>query len=464
MIGKNQIQLGATEFISGMASTDYSMDGALGTSSSAINTFSTPGIIRSTEAGTDMSTNVSGNMIASCEDSNAASPYNRYFVDDAGNYYYTNGASITKVKTSSDTTGFVTGKTDFISWAGNFYASRTAYLTKWDGSGTLNETFKTFSDASAHHPMLVFESSLWVADGNTLSTLASDGTTYTTSVLTLSPKEKIVALGIDPGTGLMLISAQTIYDVSDSIPSLKAVYLYDGFSGKPRRKILVDDMVTAFYNLEGQVYVGAGQTIGLWNGSGVTFLRKLANVSLSNTDLPYKHHFANVRNILLIVDGKNILAYGAAISGRKSFFNIAVNAINTNKLSLVTPIGSNKIVIAHATNKLYSYDLSSTAVGNGVLYFNNIFFPRPVFIRRIRVLTTGLTTTSGYGGVAFFDETGFVHQTDTYYFAVPASASPKYTFDFDYNAKCLAIQPRITFPQDQSVGIIRIIIYYDVAE
>ena len=95
MVGKYQLQFGAEQFISGMASSDYSTDGALGTSCVGLNPFVTPGLMRALASSTDISTSVAGNIIASSEDSNAVSPNNRYFIDDAtnaANYYSYNGA------------------------------------------------------------------------------------------------------------------------------------------------------------------------------------------------------------------------------------------------------------------------------------------------------------------------------------------------------------------------------------
>lgn len=458
-----------------MSSSDYATDGALGVSSQGLNPFIQPGLMNQLASPTDISTNVAGNLIASCEDTNASSPNKRYFIDDASgaaNYYSFNGSTITKVKTGTGTgTTYVAGKTDFISFNGFFYGSSSTVLNKWDGtSGAgLTEAFQTFGDGSAHHPMIVYQGFLFIGDGNTLSTLSSGGS-YSTSVLTLSAKEKIVALGIDPATGLMMISIQTVYDVSDTVPSLKAVYLYDGISAKPTRKILVDDLICAFYNVEGNVYIGAGQTLGVWNGNGVTFLRKLKNVTLNNTDLPYKHHFTNIRNVLLVVDGAMILAYGAVTTNKKAFFYTGIpNAGSTNHFSIVAPGGSNTFIAGYATNTVLQWDLSSSSAGNLTLYFNNIYFPRPVYIRRMRVITTGIATTSGGGiGIATInDEKSRQITTTALTFVVTAAMvtnHANYVFDFDYtNLKLQGMQPRINM-DTQAVGIVRVIIYYDIAE
>lgn len=475
MIGKSQIQLGAEQFISGMSSTDYATDGALGVNSNGLNPFVAPGAMYSLAGATDISTNVVDNIICSCEDSNATSPNNRYLLGDAAHYYSDNGTTISLATTGSAT--FIQGKADLSQFSGNLYASASGFLVKWTLPATINETYKTFADGSAHHPLITYINYLYFGDGNILCTLDGSGTVVTR--LTLPPKEKIVALGIDPVTGLLMVSVQTVYDVSDNIPSLKAVYLYDGISAQYTRKILVDDLVTAFYNVEGTVFVGCGLTLGSWNGNGVTFLRILKNATYDNKDLLYKHHFSNTNRILHVIDGYNVLSYGSVTVGKKGFFYTAGNIGGTfNHLTCIFPRGSTantgqRLGIAYANTgpvyKVYSSDFGSTATGGGTMYFNNIYFPRPVEIRSVRIITTGITTAGGggVGGFTFLDQDsisptglGFVVPSPL----APNSGSPQAMFEFDYTSvKLQSIQPRVSF-SGQGFGVVRIIIYYDVVE
>lgn len=479
MIGAHQLQLGADQFTSGMSSSDFATDGALGTSSVGLNPFSTPGLMRAITNPTDISTNVAGNIIASAEDSQTTSSLNRTFVDDAGNYYTFNGTTVTLSNTATtNAAGYIQGKTDMVSFAGNTYVTTTISssssagdIDRWNTSSlTLtNSWWKGTASQSglvgtAPHPLLVYQGAMYIADANKLHTLSADGSTIAIGVLVLNSNEIIYALGIDPGTGLMMISVQTVTDISDQLSSRHFVYLYDGISAKATRKIAVDDLVTAFYNVEGIVYIGAGQILGQWNGSGVTFLRKMANVSLQRTDLLYKHHFTNTRNILHVVDGMNILSYGAVVSGKKGFFYTAFNPSGNGHLSIVMPLGNNQIGVAYTTNKLQSFDLSAITAGTATLYFNNIYFPRPVFIRRVRIITTGITTTGGIGGMSLFDEKGHQFSTTVSTFKVLSTATPQYVFDFDYtNVKLQGVQPRLIM-DTQSYGIVRVILYYDIAE
>jgi hypothetical protein len=471
--GSKQIVYSAQQFASGLATSDYTNDGAIGVSSTNINPFIRPGVLQATATPTDASTNVAGTIIASCDDgTNVNGTGTRFFMDSAATFYLWGGSSMTVKQTGAKT--YKSGISDIVFFNAKMYASSTADITMWDGTATsgsshFDESFWTstksqsalVSGANNPHPLIVFEQYLWIGDANNLHQMDSSGTVVN-SKLSLTPSESIVALGIDPVTGLMLISTVVVPDYTGSSATQAFVYLFDGYSPKPRRKIPVDAPVTAFYNIGGTVYVGMGQIVGYWNGNGVSFLRKLANVSLTNTDLPYKHHFSNIRNILLVVDGPNVLSFGETIPGQKAWFPLLTSP--SGHITCIANIGSNKLSIASATPKFYTADISSSATGTGTLYFNATPFPRPLYIRAIRVITEGLTTTAGLGAVGFIDETVTVRSSAANKFVVPSSPGVQYVFDFLYGGqKVFLAQPFVTF-DTQALGILSVIMYYDPTE
>lgn len=476
MIGKYQIRLGAEQLISGMSSSDFATDGALGTASTGLNPFVTPGVIRPISSPVDLSTNVLSNIIASAEDSQTTSSYNRTFIDSAGNYYgYSAPSTVTKLNTATTNAAFYTaGVVDMVAFAGNTYVTTAnGDIDRWLTSGpTLTNSWwvGTKSQSSLNslvpHPMIPYQGSLYIADANKLDTVASDSSTIALGVLTLNTNEFIYAMAIDPVTGLLMLSVQTVVNIGDALSSRFFVYLYDGISAKATRKIPTDDLITAFHNIEGTVYVMQGVCLGVWNGNGVTFLRKLMNASFTSTDLAYKHHITNTRNILHVIDGASVLSYGAAVSGKKAFFYTAFNPSGSGHLSCIMPMGfSNQFAIAYATNKLAKFDVADTSAGTASLSFNNTYFDRPVYIRRMRIVTTGVGATSGFGdgSVSFFDEkeNNYVTQVSTF---VNQTGSTKYVFDYDYTqAKVQAVQPRINI-DTLNWGIVRVYIYYDIAE
>lgn len=475
MIGKFQIQLGADQLTSGMSSSDFATDGALGVSCSGLNPYLTPGVMYPLSNASILS-NIAGLVIASAEDSQSSAAYNRTFVDGSGNYY-TYSAPSTVVKTNTATTNvahYIQGKTDMVSFAGLTYVTTdNGDIDQWNTSGTpaltnswwVSTKSQTAMSANAPHPEIVYNSFLYVADANKLNTIDSSGN-IGPGVLTLNSNEIIYALGIDPVTGNMMVSVQTNINISDTLSSQFFVYLYDGISVKATRKIILDDLITTFHNVEGIVYTGSGPVLGQWNGNGVTFLRRLQNTTYAKDSLIYKHHMTSVNRILHVADGKQVLSYGTVINGKPKAFFYTANSTTTNTISAVFPMGSNTLGVAAATNTVSVWDFSGTGSGTAALYFNNIYFPRPVSISRIRIITTGITTAvGGVGNNFYMSEKEKTVQTANPQFIVTAAASPQYVFDFDYTngIPVMAIQPVIGF-DTQHFGIVRVYIYYNIAE
>jgi len=270
----------------------------------------------------------------------------------------------------------------------------------------------------------------------------------------------------------MLISTQVSYNPTDSVQQKGIVYLYDGNSEKPTRKIVVEEMVTAFIPHGGIVHVGMGQIWGYWTGTGVAFLRKFRNVTLTTNSLPYKHHWATVGRALFCLDGSQVLAFAEVVPGRKRFYPFsAVTSTASPNAYMLAPIGGNLLGIGSSTNTWAVVDLTSANGGSGNAYTPIIQFPRPVFVSRIRFITTGVTNSGGSpidrGTLTWFDEKTASHQTATATFTVPAS-STKYVFDFDFGRTvALSLQALIAFGgfnTSNSLRIIQMIVYGDVAE
>lgn len=494
MIGKNQLQLGADQLMSGMSSSDYGTDGALGSTSSQMNPFVTPGVIRGMLNATDTIANLVDNIIASSED--ATGNLNaRLLVGDAGNYYTMSTSNLlTKVATGTDTTNYKYARTDIGIQSNNggtgmAFVSHGTDLAAWDGSTTVTESWWTtiaYYNGTTHppalrsvpHPMLNYNTNLWVADGSQLHNIIPNAALISTaslcvnlSVLSLELFSTVYALGVDPVTGLMMISYQTVTNQGDTISTQAYIGLYDGYSTGLRRKIPVDDLVTAFQNVGGIVYVMFGNKFGQWNGNGITFLRKMSNVVNGTTTLVYKHRITNVANVVLVADGQTILGYGDPIAGRpKVWFNVGSTLGSTDIATALFPSGNNKFSLANfatfaSVHNLRTYDMSSVSGVSYQVSFNNIYFPRPVFIRRMRVITTGIAHT-GLTDITIniLDEKNTALPISTASRTVSVPTGTTYVVDFDYGgAKCQAIQPSIS-ASNGSWGLVRVIIYYDVAE
>lgn len=475
MVGKYQIQIGAEDFAKGLASSDYAQDGGLGTSSTGVDPFVEAGTLKGTTTSTNISTNVTGTMIASSEDSQSVSAYARLILDNDNKYYTFDGSSCTLRHSGAKSYTF--GFADMVSFSNYTWVTSNADMARWNTSGgfTLTEDWWTNAsfgnqsalNSSTPHPLVVFENLLWVGDKNLLHSVSSGGTVVN-SALTLNENERIQALGIDPGTGLMLISTQVTQNYNDSIASRFFILLYDGYSTKVRRKIPVDELVTAFHNVGGTVYVGMGLSVGYFNGSGVTFLRKMANVTRSGTVLLYKHHFTNIGNILYVTDGSAILAFGEVMGGTdKKWFPIHSNLAGAFQIGAIGNFGSGKLGYSSVDDHLYYTTPGLTGVGIASIVTPFINFPRPVFIRKIRVFTKGITTTNanGIGSVAILGDSATYQGSGALgTFVVAAAQSPKYVFDFEFGGfKTNAAQIRVN-TDTQDIRVWQIIVYYDIAE
>lgn len=469
MIGKLQKVWTAADIAKGMSTSAYSSDGGFSSESYNINPLLTPGAIRPTAAATDISANVVGDIIASCEGTGAKP---RLFVDRSANFYSYDGTStITKEKTGSAT--YQRGVTDIVPFNGKWYASSVSDVSEWNNAATLTETWLSSTlgvgsmTSGVPHPLLVYNKSLYVGDANILRVVSTVPTA--TVALTLDASESIYALGFDPGTGQMLISTQSVPTTTGAQPSQRYIYLYDGASTKPSRKIPVNDLVLGFYNVGSIVFCGTIQTLQYWNGTGLTFLRSLkSNIAFTQTpdQQPWKSSFANIGNLLLVADGKNVLAYGETLEKSPKIFWYLYQTSNAGAISCLADLGKNRLGVAYPSAKLDLVDISSagSASNGGLLYLNRLEFDRPSYIRRLRIITQPLAA----GSHAFphvMDEAENVYTVSSPASAtLSGSAAGKAVHDFDYSQlKVMSVKPYMSLVS-ATVSILKVIVYYDTAE
>jgi hypothetical protein len=478
MVGKNAIQITGSQFAQGLCTSDYLGDGGMGTETQNINPIITQGIIYGTAA-TSVS-GLSGVAVASCEDYQATSTVNRFVIDTGSGLSYIDNSNIVHSTTPLPVapTAAVSDMIPFDDVVGlhapGLYISTANDITRVTGTlvgppstgaGTFWTVTKSKNALSSDvpHPLLVYQNQLWIGNGSHLPNMDTSGNANNDASWTLDINEIITALGIDPQTGLMMVSVTTTTlgasGGSATTPRRNYIYLYDGYSAKPRRKIPVQGSIYSFTPYAGQVMVGIDNSIGIWNGNGVTFLRRLSSVN----NLPYKHRCAVINNIFMVADGTQILAYGDIINGKKAWFPLYKNTENSNSLNIIFQQSISLVGLSYDSSTVKFINLFDTSLGagTGIFYTNNINFERPVVINRVRVVTTGITTTAGIGGVSIVDENENTYSPTQNKFVV--SSGTKYVFDFDMNYKLQTLQPKITL-DTQSFGVVKIVIYYTVAE
>lgn len=472
LTGDKFFEITSRDFLAGMTSSDYTEDGGFSPLSVGINLTYQPGILHCPPVMTDKSTNLVDNPIGYTSDASTAATADGFLLAaDAssfdGTYYYWDGATLTLKRTDS-TGNYSFGKSDITTYKGEVYATSDAYMIRWVPDTTFNATFFNFSSSVVPHPLLVYEDSLYAGDGNLLKRMTSAAGTVST-ILTLPAGQTIVALGIDPGSGSMLISVINGINYSNTLNCIPRVAYYDGLSPKVQKIVFVDEMVTAFYNTGGIVYVGYGQNLGYWSGSGIQFLRTLG-VTLDGAQLPYKFHFTNIGRTLYVGEGAKLLAYGEIIAGRgKVFYYPMQNSQSAAIFSLVTNIGSNKLGFGFATSQFWTWD-STAAPGpsnNFPFYSRKYEFPRPVSLQTVRILfVSNLPSTAGdIGRLQVIDDTN----TTTTIATISNTAASGLLNDIEFpwptlNSRSLQFIWKVDATRSEAIGVERITVFLTQAQ
>lgn len=469
MIPKHFIELDAKDFIRGASISKHTQEGGFSPETYGINLIAVPGVMHCPPAvvDSDSDSRITTNkgIIASCGDDDVFGGYEKKMVSNDGKYYRYNGTKIPEAALRTDATNTYTqGFTDMISYAGENYTTTKEKLVRWDETGAIfNASFATFTNQTYPHPALVYENNAYYADGNLLLKQTSAGGAPAT-VLTLSADQIIIALGIDPGTGYMLISTTNSLNISDTLPAVNKILWYDGFSNKPVKSVIVDDMVLSFCPVGGIVFVGYGQNLGYLNGSGVSFLRKLDNVTFDNAQLPYKQKITSIGRHLFVQDGNKILCLAEIKSGQRTFFYWARYLVaNEGNITALFNAGQNKLGICFDKDVFYTQDISSVATfQGGDIYFNKINFERPVFIRSIWIeWANSVANAATPASVWYESEKEALTQLPS--IANSTGAATFFSETKNLDKKVRRFQLNI-IPSTSNYGIRRVLIGYDIAE
>lgn len=407
MVGQQQLIIDWRTWLKGMSSSSEIDDGGFSPESDGFNLIGKPGVLYGPSAEVDADTDLrlTGEIIASCPDMVGTSATERLLLTDDGSAHSYNGTKIAQVAQAiGGTNTWAKFFSDLIIFAGEAYATSKQNIVRWQSTFTFNNAFFAFDTTYGNvipHPMIVFENNLFIAskDSNGAAILlrmtAAAGTPAT--ILTLTAEQVITALGIDAGTGRMLIATTNTLNINLTLPGINKLHWYDGFSNKTLKTVIIEAPITGFHSHGGEIFVGyGGNKIGRINGSGIEFMRTLLDVFLDSDYLPTKHSFASIGETMYVLDGKWILAYGEVIKGAgKIWYYCGRNKINTNRIRALFHAGLGKLGLSFDTTKLYILAVSSltasvleiapTTVDAFKLYTNNIDFPRPIYPRSLQL-------------------------------------------------------------------------------
>jgi hypothetical protein len=402
MIGSKTFTIGSQDFLAGMTTAADSTDGGFSPETDAVNLVAQPGVLNAPAAPTDKSTNLTGDIIASCEDPQF-SGVQRVFVATNGTFYTSNSAGDLTLARTDNTNTYAAGFTHAAGYAGSVFVTAKEKITKWTVDSSFNASFFSFTNTNVPHPVLPFAGNLYYGDKNLL--LRQQGVAGTpTTILTLSSELCIVALGFDPASGQMLISTTTQLNISDSVPTINQIHVYDGASGNTTRAPYVDDMVCGLYPTATTVFAGFGKNLGYWTGSGVQQLRSL-NVSNSSNELPYRQHFTNIGSTMYLVEKTQILAYGPITAGvAKVFYYAYKNNVNSNSITHVCNMGSGLLGIAFSSNKFYTFDTNSIASTNTQAFYSRFYeFDSEIWVREIWLYYKSAVSNNASPGNVYFN-------------------------------------------------------------
>lgn len=412
-LGKKLFQINYPDFVKGMSSSDVLSDGGFSPLTNAVNLLGTQGAVYQANSAQNVS-GLTGQMIASCEDPSGT--YARLYVSsdtgpqDGRFWSLSTGIALTQRGSTDSSANYIQGRTDMIAAFGEAYTTTDATIVRWSSIGSSNTfdfSFVTGLNSFVPHPALFYNSFAYYGNGNVLLRQSAAGVAPS-AILTLPAGVVIVALGVDPGSGRMLMSLIGQPNISDTVNSGCSVAFYDGFSPQVDRYVQVDDMVTAFPSTEGALYAAYGQSLGLWNGSGITYLRTM-NVDFDNTQLMYKHHFTSIGSTLYVIEKTKIIAYGPVRQKGPNVFYPALSG--ANNLTNIVNIGQNILTLSFATSQLFTLDVKTAGDQYSTLsfYSNSTDFDDEYWIRRIRIIfATNVPNNISPGNIQLINESGLI--------------------------------------------------------
>lgn len=414
-----------------MSSSNFSQDGGLGVSSlgnsesvTVINPTITPGLIYAPSRPVDETplSDYSGyRLFSSCEDPDAL-VNNQYFVGAPvtpaadGRYYKWDGSTLTYAQQdTTNTYGFdsLVGTGNMVTFDDYIYCSLQTQIVRLpDDMGSITTNWWTglgrTLDTGCRHPMIVYEDGLYIANADELCYW--DGTTSVQQKFVLSDTNyQITALGIDPGSGYMLVAYSTAPNASHTNNQRAYVGYYDGYSNKFRKVVPVEEQIESFYTVGSTLYVFYGQNLGFWSGSGLVFLRRL-NIGFSQDELIYPCKVTNIGDTLYIAEQSAILAYGDIISGKRAFYYIysqGTGATST-QYDVIANVGNQKLAFSYrqsSVSNFYVQDTSATGASDGGELYTLVYhFDRPITLNQVVIdystfmisSNTNITTVTAY--------------------------------------------------------------------
>lgn len=466
------IVIDANNFIlQGVSVNDYLADAGYSPKSKGFNPLYTKGVLYPQPPITDIS-GIEGNVVASINDPNILGNQ-AYILDNEGKFYTLDESNLLTKRQTDGTRAYTSGTSDFIRFNGYTYATSETDIAQITGSNlSVAADFTWWTTTRGHanlnssyrHPMEVVEDTLYIADANLIHTW--DGTTSVPSAITLPNIWNITCMVKHPnGRDLIAFCSETT-NYSHLKGGRAVAFIINTFSLEFTQEIPLDSQVEGARIVGGILYVTYGKNLGYFTETGIQFLREL-EITLFGRELAYKHHLNDLDGHLLIVEDKNILAFGDLGKGKVFWYPITNeqgSGATSQNINSVLSTGNRRILYgteqSNGTEKLFLADFKTLSTSGGpVFYTNRYTFPRKVWIRRIEVIHTALSGTGYY-------EIGYVNEDNSTTFIknitiAEAGAVSRGRADCNIYTDLAQIYLQTN---NNVVGLKKIIIYYEPAE
>jgi len=396
------------DWLGGNNSYDHFPEGGALAATVGINSFSKPGLLSQAPA---LGAAVTGSLpttgvISWGIGSGASDPAVISVFGNASNdasFYSVNEATggMTKVGTDDATRNYSLGVTDTVWYDGSFYTTSDSDICKNSADlATRDTTFWTGTKSQSAltvgipHPLLVYESIMYIADGRYLHKL--DGTTVSTQVWDAPPDHIITAMA--EYNGLMYIVAEPYKNLAGSVHGLSQMFSWDGLLESWYEQYFLDYRVNSMYVYRNALYLWTNDYVGLWTGTQAEPVYPVSNQV-------FKCHITATSDSMFFADGGTLVRYGKPFipSLSRKFYNYMSSAA-LPFAGILSASGDSLILTETHASAAPNYFISNinapATTGSRTLTFNSRYFFRPVRARGVVIncepLTSGQSIKVGY--------------------------------------------------------------------
>jgi len=388
------------DWLKGSNSYDDYPEGSALYSTVGINSFSKPGLLAQAPLlGSAVTASLpTKGVISWGVGSGASAPSVMAVYSNASNHgiFYTvnpTSGAMTVVGSTDSTRSYKSGITDTVFYNGSFYTTsetdickNSADLATRDQNWWTGTSGKTALTSGIPHPLLVYESIMYIADGRYLHKL--DGSTISLQVWDAPPDHIITALV--EYNGLIYITAEPYKDLTGSVHGLSQMFSWDGLLESWYEQYFLDYRVNSLYVYKNKLYAWTNNFMGLWTGAELEPLFPVSNQV-------FNCHITATSNSMIFADGTTLVRYGKPFSPSmvRKFYRYMTSA-SLNFSGIISLSGNNLIATelhASASPNYYisNFDTPATS-GTRTLTFNTRFLKKPVKVQAIVIETTALTS------------------------------------------------------------------------